>query len=233
MRIVFLRSRRTWLCFERFVSPDDHWLPTLPGAVRRRRAARRRRTSARRCFRRRRPTSATSVCRARRSLRDTLATLGRLERYRAIFSTGTTRSRFDPLEPQYVSTVDGSNSASLLAVKEGCIELARGPALPDALWQGFADVLGLLLWALERLGEGDSPLRERIARLLDDVAGARRDPLAWQRTITRACEADCPEIARLLAAAVEHAGVREDSLREVRTWLERTHHHARAMQRDL
>jgi len=239
--LAFLRglARRTWLYFERFVGPDDHWLPPdnfqeePSGDVGHR-------------------TSPTNIGMTLVStiaaadlgyiglpdlavrLRNTLVTLGRLERYRGHFLNWYETESLDPLEPRYVSTVDSGNlAASLLAVKESCIELARGPALRESLWQGLADVLTLLLHSLERLREGGRPLRERIARLLDDVPGAQRDPFAWQRTIARICDEDCPEIARLLTAAIEPAGAREESLRDVRIWLERTHHHARAMQRDI
>src|SRR4030095_8607436 len=133
----FLRrvARRTWLFFETFVGPNDHWPPPDNfqeeplGEIAHR-------------------TSPTNVGMMLMSsltawdlgyvgtpelaarLQDSLATLGRLERYRGhLLNWYDTRS-LDALEPRYVSTVDSGNLAvSLIALKEGCLELTDRPSL--------------------------------------------------------------------------------------------------------
>ncbi|MGH7551577.1 MAG: glycosyltransferase family 2 protein, partial [Longimicrobiales bacterium] len=141
---TFLRplARRTWLFFERFAGPDDHWLPPdnfqehPSGEIAHR-------------------TSPTNVGMLLLSsvaawdlgflglpelaarVRNTLDTLGQLERHRGHFFNWYETRTLAPLEPRYVSTVDSGNLAvSLLTLKEACREAAHGAALEPQTWLG-------------------------------------------------------------------------------------------------
>ena len=234
-------ARRTWLFFETFVGPDDHWLPP-DNFQEEPRGEVAHRTS---------PTnigmlllSSLAACdlghlglpELAARLRNSLDSLERLTRYRGhLLNWYDTRS-LEPLEPRYVSTVDSGNLAvSLLAVKEGCLELAAGPGFRAAAWDGAADGLSLLLQALEGFPVASrGELHARMTSIAEYVSQVRRDPRSWHRALQRLCERECAELERTLAKAIELPGTAgSETLREVRIWLERVHHHLRSMQRDV
>ena len=116
-------ARHTWLYFEHFVGPDDHWLPPdhyqqAPREVVAHRTS---------------PTNTglylLSVLSAYDlgylnaiemsfRLRFTFDTLAQLERYRGHFRNWIDTRNLHPLNPAYISTVDSGNlAASLIAVK--------------------------------------------------------------------------------------------------------------------
>ena len=130
-------ARRTWGFFDRFVGPEDHWLPpdnfqeTPVGIVAHR-------TS---------PTNIgvsllsnlaavdfgfLSVDRLLDRMSHTFASLDRLERYRGHFLNWYDTRTLQPLHPKYVSTVDSGNlSGHLLTLRAGLNELLDH-ALPTA-----------------------------------------------------------------------------------------------------
>jgi cyclic beta-1,2-glucan synthetase len=66
----------------------------------------------------------------------------------------------DPLPPRYVSTVDSGNLVgSLIALKQGFLELEQTPVIPWERWVGFIDTL-------EVLGEIIEPLRESAPEII-------------------------------------------------------------------
>ncbi|MDF3068314.1 MAG: cyclic beta 1-2 glucan synthetase [Polyangiaceae bacterium] len=147
-RVMRVVARKTWRFFDTFVTAKDNWLPPdnfqedPRGVVAHR-------TS---------PTNIglylLSVIAARdlgfitareglARLENTLATLGRMERRSGHILNWYDTTNLQPLEPQYVSTVDSGNLAGYLwALREACAELGRMPlfdaqvleAARDALW---------------------------------------------------------------------------------------------------
>ena len=239
---LFLRrlARRTWLFFETSVGPEDHWLP--PDNVQ----EHPRRTIAHR-------TSPTNVGMALLStlaatdfgylglpelvvrLRYSFDTLARLLRHRGHFFNWYDTHSLHPLEPRYVSTVDSGNLAvSLVAVEEGCRELAAGPALRAQSWDGVLDVVSLLGDALARVtGAASGELSDRVRRIAERVTAARRDPAHFASILSQLCREDCEALDHALSRALDLKAASAESLTELRTWLERAHHQMRAMQRDL
>ena len=238
----FLRrlARRTWLFFETFVGPDDHWLP--PDNLQ----EHPHRTLAHR-------TSPTNIGMALLStvaavdfgylglaelavrLRNSLDTLDRLQRHRGhLLNWYDTRS-LAPLEPRYVSTVDSGNLAvCLVALKEGLWDLAAGPTLRQQAWDGLSDVLALLAEAIARAsGSRSGELDARIRDMSERAAEARRDPARHAATLARLCEVDSQDLDRAVSSVLDLASAPGELLRELHTWLERMHHHLRAMQRDI
>ncbi len=239
---AFLRrlARRTWLFFESFVGPDDHWLPpdNFQEEPRGEIAHRTSPTNIGMMF-------LSSLAAAdlgylglpelAARLRSSLDSLGRMDRYRGhVLNWIDTRS-LASLEPRYVSTVDSGNLAvSLIALKEGCRELALGPALRREAWEGLADVLVLLGKALASLPGGEPGVLSRIAAIGERAGRARGSPRAWRAALADLCERDCPELQGMLLGAIERpARPQPQALREIRVWLERLHHHLRGMQRDF
>lgn len=143
-------ARRTWLFYEQFVGPEDHWLPpdhfqeSPKGVVAHR-------TS---------PTNVGLYLTAALAahdlgyinavnlvlrIRSAFDTLGQLEQHRGHILNWFDTQTLATLTPAYVSTVDSGNlAAALLALKQGCRELVHQPILRWELWQGLVDALMLL-----------------------------------------------------------------------------------------
>src|SRR5581483_11226 len=160
-RVLLRRiARRTWRYFEVFAGPDDQWLPpdNFQEQPRGEIAHRTSPTNIGMMF-----LSSLSACdlgyvgldELASRLRNTLQTLTHVERYRGHLLNWYDTRTLEPLTPRYVSTVDSGNLAvSLLALKEGCVELAAGPALRPQQWRGRLDVFKLLDDAVGRLSLG-------------------------------------------------------------------------------
>ncbi|MBW2715636.1 MAG: cellobiose phosphorylase, partial [Deltaproteobacteria bacterium] len=139
---AFLRrvARRTWLFFETFVGPDDHWLPP-DNYQEEPRSDIAHRTS---------PTNIGMMFLSSLAawdlgyiglrdfssrLRNSFETMGRLERYRGHLLNWYDTKSLAPLQPRYVSTVDSGNLAcALLTLSQGCIEMRRAPIIAPARW---------------------------------------------------------------------------------------------------
>ncbi len=150
---LFLRAsaRRTWRYFTDFVGPQDNWLPPdnfqeYPEPVIASRTS---------------PTNIGMSLLADLSAYDfgyisageflqrtenTLATTAKLERYRGhLYNWYDTRT-LQPLQPQYVSSVDSGNLAgALLTLQAGLTELKDQPVLAANIFQGLQDTLQVLL----------------------------------------------------------------------------------------
>jgi cyclic beta-1,2-glucan synthetase len=243
---AFLRrvARRTWLYFETFVGPDDHWLPP-DNYQEKPHEEIAHRTS---------PTNVGMMLLSTLSawdlgyigsselsarLRNALDTLERLERHRGhLLNWYDTRS-LEPLEPRYVSTVDSGNLAvCLIALRQGCIDAVHAPVMRGAQWDGLSDALALLSEALEDALDGEDPGRRdhmaMLARMSQRIARARDDIGARGTALTRLLETDYAELeAAITDSLSSHSEAPSKGLREVHVWLDRMHHQLVTMQRDL
>ena len=154
----FLRklSRKTWAYFERYVGPDDHFLP--PDNVQDHLAVKvAHRTS---------PTNMGLALLANLTAHDfgylstgqlvvrttnALRSMEALERYRGHFYNWyDTQSRL-PIVPLYVSTVDSGNLAGhLLTLRPGLTALCDAPILNRRWLEGISDTLGNLVDAVRQ-----------------------------------------------------------------------------------
>jgi cyclic beta-1,2-glucan synthetase len=226
-------ARRTWLFFETFVGPREHWLP--PDHYQEQpRGVIAHRTS---------PTNIAMLLLSELAAHDlgylgpaglstwvasTLDTVERLERHRGhIYNWYDTRT-LAPLEPRYVSTVDSGNLAgALIALAVGCEQAAAAPPRRPELCAGLRDTAGLLADAAERWATASETAVTRLvvrrSRELVDLLGRspHGDP---DLLVTCAAAVDAVE-ADLLAAL--HSGeVSHDPelLREIRVWIDRLEH---------
>ncbi|GAF67338.1 unnamed protein product, partial [marine sediment metagenome] len=140
--------------------------------------------------------------------------------------------------PRCVSTVDSGNfAASLVAVKEGCLEIAEESIFRAARWDGLVDMLGLLDADLERLENRER--RENLGRALHEMEAhcleARGESGRWLTTLRDLMEGEGQSFERQLAEALEEAEghIELFVLRDVRIWLDRVHHQIREMDREI
>jgi cyclic beta-1,2-glucan synthetase len=240
-------ARRTWNFFERFVRPEDHWLPPdnfqeEPHGMLARRTS---------------PTNVglylTSILAAydlghldaRRMasrLRNTLDTLARLERYRGHFWNWTSTDTLAPLAPRYVSTVDSGNlAAALVTVACACEEVLAAPVVRFERAAGIADAVAVLREVVEGIQRGIASARGReVARALRTFESDLRDPLHgerdWLERVASARATVLPTIERALEMWVDEelsAAAATDKLAEIAAWLERVRHELDAEVTDL
>jgi cyclic beta-1,2-glucan synthetase len=158
----FLRqvARRTWRYFSSFVNADTSWLPPDNYQVAHRNSLAMR-TS---------PTNIglwmTSALGAHDSgyltvnksieiLTDSMATIGKMERYDGHLLNWYDIQTLVPLEPRYVSTVDSGNLlGALWTVEQGLEELIHAPLLDRKAFTGLADTGEILKLAMRARGIG-------------------------------------------------------------------------------
>jgi len=244
-QIAFLRrlARRTWLFFETFVGPEDHWLPP-DNYQEAPRADIAHRTS---------PTNIGMMILSTLSawdlgfiglrgfsgrLRNSFESLARLERHRGHLLNWYDTQRLTPLQPRYVSTVDSGNLAgALIALARGCSELRRAPIITAARWNGLIDILGIL----EETGRSlipdedhpaDRLIRDWVAAMTADAVRALVHPDRWDSILD-------PERIRslgdLLAESVDTGGssMSHSALHALRIWIDRLAVHLTDIRQDL
>ncbi len=235
-------ARRTWFFFERFVGPEDNWLPPdnyqeEPKGIIAHRTS---------------PTNiglyllsavaaydfgyidATTLM---LRLRSSFNAFERLERYRGHFLNWYATNTLAPLPPRYVSTVDSGNlAASLVALKQALRDLPRQPAIRQARWTGFADTVGMLLESLaEHVAERDlQPLLTHYETLREQIDLAREAPVEWLALLDQVQAHWFPQMERLLLAVVDAVpdSISPESLQDWRVFIERSTEHLQNMRRE-
>lgn len=241
-RPLRLIARRTWLFFERFVGPDDHWL--APDNFQEQpRAALARRTS---------PTNIGMALTATLAahdfgyidtamlsdrLRNTCDTLRRMERYRGHWLNWYQTRDLRPLQPRYVSTVDSGNlAASFLAVAEGACErmaqpLAWQPALAGALdtLDTFEETLRLTLAGHE--SDASQRCLAVVAAIRSRLEAAGTHPDGWH-VLRRLVDVELPALTDALVSLVESepTAFGDEDVGQLRIWLDELHRQSSAWQ---
>ncbi|HXG11839.1 MAG TPA: glucoamylase family protein, partial [Gemmataceae bacterium] len=235
-RLLRRLARKTWLFFETFVGPDDHWLPPDnfqedPGG----KVAHR--------------TSPTNMglyllsCLAAHDLgylslpaladrlEKTFDTFDRLERFHGHFYNWYDTLTLKVLPPGYISTVDSGNLLGcLVALGQGLREKADASLCGPAVREGLADTLGLVAEALDRLtppGEPppDQPVPPDPLRLLARTVGELErilqespgDLVSWDHWLER-LEHRADE---LVSQAQDLVGALGESPEELQRWVRR------------
>jgi cyclic beta-1,2-glucan synthetase len=190
-------ARKTWSFFERFVGPEEHWLPPDNFQEQPRPEVARRIS----------PTNEglflASALAAHDfgylGLRD-LATLvernldhwERLERHRGHFYNWYDTRTLKPLPPRYISTVDSGNlAASLLTLGQGLREATAGPLVDARELAGLADSARLVEEALTRVHPPGarfvSPALDRLEATVRHILARLQTPpqdlVAWDHLV--------------------------------------------------
>ena len=176
-----LIARRTWRFFETFVTAADNMLPPDnfqedPTAVVAHRTSPTNigllllSTAAAREF------GWIGTLEAVERLEATLATVGRLKRFRGHFCNWYDTTDLRPLDPIYISSVDSGNLAGhLIALANTCAAWRRGLAGAAAIAVGVGDSLALAREALQALPDDRRThlvTSQELVGALDDVAAA-------------------------------------------------------------
>ncbi|MDJ0921891.1 MAG: glucoamylase family protein [Henriciella sp.] len=233
---LYLRrvARRTWLFFETFVGPEDHWLPPDnfqedPHPLIAHRTS---------------PTNiglmltsslmawdlgyVTSTDLALRT-GNALDSLNQLDRYRGHFLNWYDTRTLDPLEPRYVSTVDSGNLAvSLITHCEGCRDVANAPVLRRQQWRGLLDTVDMLSRALEPTNRGE--LSHRVASQMSVLAEiidlcSESHPDTWWVRLVELSEQAWPGVKTTIGEALNEAkDLPKDVLRDINVGIDRVNH---------
>ncbi|HLE82797.1 MAG TPA: glucoamylase family protein, partial [Thermoanaerobaculia bacterium] len=235
-RELRLLARRTWRFFEELVGPGDHWLPPdhfqeEPGPVLARRTS---------------PTNVAMLLLSTLAaydlgylgaselavrIRETLDSLGRMERYRGHWLNWYDTSDLRPLEPRYASTVDSGNlAAALLVLGHGLDAVGRGRGPQPGRAEGLADTLGVLhrivgeglLGAARGAAASDArSLRSAIGVLEQELRGAEATPVETRRLLERV-ESRLGEIGEAIVSLLEGLPrpVEAPVVAELRAWID-------------
>lgn len=234
-------ARRTWLFFEQFIGPDDHWLPqdhfqeNPRGLVAHR-------------------TSPTNIGLAFLStlaaydfgyigpidlmlrLRASFEGMSRLERYRGHLLNWYDTRTLAPLPPPYVSTVDSGNLLGcLLVLRQGLLILPHEPVFQWKRWQGLLDTADVLMETVTLLGSVAMPLQAHLNDIRRRVLAAQDDTACWIALLVELSGEGLEELDRLLVALIEpdKPPVDTAALQDIYRWSERLHQHLTNMRREL
>lgn len=197
-------SLLTWMFFERFVGPDDHWLPpdnyqeAPRGSV----------------------TSHTSPTNIGLMLLSTLAahdfgyinlqtlltrlelafnSISKLDRYRGHLLNWYDTRTLQTLTPRYVSTVDSGNlAACLIALRHGLQELQQAATLSPQQWQGLIDTLAIFEEAVNAAVKTNesSDLETTNGVVSDPADAADNKPLRGQNPKRVHAEANTADLSK-------------------------------------
>ncbi len=232
-------ARTTWLFFEHFVGPEDHWLPPdhfqeePHGLVAHR-------TS---------PTNIglllvstlaaydmgyIGVQELAQRIRYTYETLDLLERARGHLLNWYDTHSLAPLPPRYISTVDNGNlAACLLIVREGLRELRKRPVVK---WGGLVDTLDMLLATLEetRIGNSTDELHAAILDLREQASDLNKVQRYAPHVLVTMFRESQEKIEGLLIKLVEtSAELDQGKLNRLSTWVDRARSHLGGIEYDL
>jgi len=237
-------ARRTWRFFETFVGPEDNWLPPdnfqedpLPVVAHR--------TS---------PTNIGLLSLATLCAHDlgyvgtlefverqelTFVTLAKLQRFHGHFFNWYDTTTLQPLNPQYVSTVDSGNLAGhLIALRQACIDFPDTALFDDRVIRGFVDVIDGLSDEADRLGSirqrtevvTVSQLRDEITACQQLISNHSNHTLDAWHLLFKYLSRHVSEIEDIVNALSHEHGVA--SFQELRWWLGALRKQVEAHRRD-
>ena len=230
---IFLQSiaRKTWMFFETFVGPQDHWLPPdnyqeHPVAVLAHRTS---------------PTNMGLALLANLSAYDfgyiavgallertanALATMAGLARYRNHFYNWYDTQSLQPLAPLYISSVDSGNLAGhLLTLRPGLQALADHKILGERLFDGLFDTLRVLLDVAAQAPPAALMVLGQLHKELETAYDSRPATLAAVQTWLIRLEASAAQVCASLADTEAAATAQPES--DAQRWARAMHSECR------
>lgn len=233
-------ARLTWLFFEHFVGPEDHWLPpdhfqeSPRGLVAHR-------------------TSPTNIGLLLLStlaaydmgyigaqelalrIHNTFDTLNQLPRARGHFLNWYDTHSLAPLLPRYISTVDSGNlAACLLVLRQGLKDITTRPVIN---WSGLVDTLDMLLMILDEahMRSPANELYETILNVRDQASNLDKVKYDASHLLVTIFAESRAKIDAALINFIENSTAQLDQgiLNRLATWVGRARSHLENIQRDL
>ncbi|MEP6708140.1 MAG: glucoamylase family protein, partial [Pyrinomonadaceae bacterium] len=244
VKLARMVARRTWRFFETFVGPEDNWLPPDnyqedPAPVLAHRTS---------------PTNIGLLALATVSAHDLgyIASLEFLERQELTFASLMKLGKFhghffnwydtrtlQPLQPQYISTVDSGNLAGhVIALKQACIELPDAQLFDGRLINGLADTINAVSVEAGNLGRFRqrtevvtvSQLQNEIEACQELVSDGIPDSLPSWFLLFESLRQRTSEIEDIINALAHEHG--EVNFKELRWWLGALQHQVSSCRRD-
>lgn len=146
-------------------------------------------------------------------------TINGLERHRGnLYNWYDTRS-LAPLAPRYVSSVDNGNlAASLITLKQSCLEIADGPAIGCATIDGLGDHAQLLRISLPHAGQ-TAPLMKDLLAVSKQLACEAKDLFYFEGLLTELQKMLTPIEERVIWLSEHWLERRGQSLEQARYWM--------------
>jgi cyclic beta-1,2-glucan synthetase len=238
-------ARRTWLFFEEYVGPADHWLPPdhyqeSPGNIIAHHTS---------------PTNIGLSLLSTLSAYDlgymgllelstrlnlTFETFPEMERYRGHFLNWYDTQTLKPLSPRYISTVDSGNLVGcLIALGQGLQNLNQAQLMRSQRWQGLLDTLAVLTDILTSIKPAESNanaqlLFDSVNSIQQQIITVQNNPASRTTFLDKMLQELWPEFnAHLLKfLETEHETLDVVRIRELRIYVERVRHHLENMKRD-
>ncbi|MDY6872974.1 MAG: glucoamylase family protein [Chloroflexota bacterium] len=238
-------ARRTWLYFERFIGPDDHWLPPdhfqedPKGLVAHR-------TS---------PTNIGLLMLSTASayqlgyigvmdyvyrMNYTFETLDGLEKYRGHLLNWYDTQTQKTLSPRYVSTVDSGNfAACLIGLGQSLKAVKRDGVCPETLFEGIFDGMDVFCTLSRRIESEDldhiiDPLHTHYREIQEAI---RSQPLTDDRLneLLEHFEDRLTQPMNELIAEILHTGqdIPAETLQDLRYWSDAIYQHLSNIRRQI
>ena len=145
----------------------------------------------------------------------TLDAVDKMPKFRGhLFNWHDTRT-LEPLEPQYISSVDSGNMAGhLLALKQACVELSERPLFGAHTLAGLGDTIALLRLEVERVGASRkrtevvtiNHLRDELTACADVVTGEPPESMGGWETLFNSLHRHASTADDMLAALAQEHG---------------------------
>jgi cyclic beta-1,2-glucan synthetase len=244
VQLARLVARRTWRFFEAFVGAEDNWLPPDnfqedPAAVIAHRTS---------------PTNIGLLTLATVSAHDlgyvgsleflerlelTFASLAKMGKLHGHFFNWYDTKTLQPLQPQYISTVDSGNLAGhAIALKQACIELPDAKLFDERIIKGFADTINAI--SVEAGGLGSfrqrtevvtvSQLRNEIEACQNFLSVVDTNSLPSWFLLFESLRLRTSEIEDIINSLAHEHG--EANFKELRWWLGALQHQVSSCRRD-
>ncbi|HYE64262.1 MAG TPA: glucoamylase family protein [Pyrinomonadaceae bacterium] len=245
IREARLIARRTWRFFETFVGVEDQWLPP-DNYQEDPRPVIAHRTS---------PTNIGLLLLSTVAAHDfgyvctlelterlelTFSTLEKMQRFRGHFFNWYDTRTLEPLEPQYVSTVDSGNLAGhLIAAKQALVEIPERPLFDLRVISGLADTIAIINDEVVRLGTirqrtqvvTNKQLRQEVDACANLVSAGPPETLDAWAALFESLAQHAEVIDDIIGALSQEHGA--EDYQDMRDWLGALRHETRAYLRDL
>ncbi|MHC1783819.1 MAG: glucoamylase family protein [Anaerolineaceae bacterium] len=239
-------ARRTWGFFERFVGPEDHWLPPdhfqeSPAGIIAHQTS---------------PSNIglllTSTLAAydfgyldqlglAARLSTTMSTLEQLERFQGHFLNWYDTLTLQPLNPRYVSTVDSGNlAASLIVTAQAGKSIPNDRVFRWDQWQGYLDTLSNLTETLMGMQKPEfnqqvEKINNRIGEMRTSIMAVKTQPGQWFRLFQTAKGEFWQTLSGLLTEMVRvgRSAFDLEALRKLQEVSEQVERHHLAIERTI